>query len=345
MTTTPTVAPKAFYDFAPILSRNATYNFVVGARGVGKTYGAKRKAIRDFIKRGDQFIYLRRYNTELKSAKTTLVADIVQEFPDHVFKLQGEELQIKPANDDSAKWKTMAYFVALSKSQQKKSVSYPHVKTIIFDEFIIDRGAVHYMPNEAKAFNDFYSTVDRYKDKTRVFFLANSVSIMNPYFIDWDIRPKVGQEWVTAYDGFICAHFPVASEFTTQVYQTRFGKFIDGTEYAEYAVGSEFHDNADTLIAAKTPTARYTATIETKTGVFSLWIDQKIQGAPIFFIQEKRPKVESIWTLLPERMDENRVLIEYSDKTLQYVRAGYSRGKVFFDTPQTRNAFIGIYRR
>lgn len=340
-----TTAPKSFYDFGPILSRNATYNFVVGARGVGKTYGAKKKAIKDFIKRGDQFIYLRRYNTELKGAKTTLVADIQHEFPSHTFRLQGDELQAKPANDDDAKWQTMAYFVALSKSQQKKSVSYPKVKTIIFDEFIIDRGAVHYMPNEAKAFNDFYSTVDRYKDKTKVFFLANTVSIMNPYFIDWDIRPKNDEEWVTVYNGFICAHFPRAEDFTAEVYETRFGQFINGTEYADYAVGSEFADNHDTLVAPKTPTARYTATIESKTGVFSLWVDQKSPGAPLFFVQEKRPKEEFFWTLLPERMGEDRILIEYSDKTLQYVRAGYSRGKVFFDSPQTRNAFIGIYRR
>ncbi len=340
-----TAAPTTFYDFGPILSRNATYNFIVGSRGLGKTYGAKKKAIKDFFKRGDQFIYLRRYATELKSAKTTIMADIVQEFPTHTFRLQGDELQTRPAGDDDAKWATMAYFVALSKSQQKKSVSYPHVKTIIFDEFIIDRGAVHYMPNEAKAFNDFFSTVDRYKDKTRVFFLANSVSIMNPYFIEWAIRPRNGEEWVTAYDGFICAHFPVAEQFTNEVHQTKFGKFIAGTEYDEYAVGNEFSDNTDVLIGTKTPTARYTATIESKTGIFSLWIDQKAQGAPIFYVQEKRPKDEFFWTLLPERMSENKILIEYSDKTLQYVRAGYGQGKVWFDSPQTRNAFTGIYRR
>jgi hypothetical protein len=339
--------PSSYYDFGPVLSHNAVYNFILGARGLGKTYGAKRKAIRDFINKGDQFIYLRRYSTELKSVKTTFMADIAHEFPQTVFRLQGEEIQARPKNNDQAPWRVMCYFVALSKAQQKKSVAYPDVKTIIYDEFIIDRGAVHYLPNEGKAFNDFYSTVDRYKDKTRVLFLANTVSIMNPYFIEWDIAPKRNDEWVIPqqYRGFIVAHFPRAEAFVGEVFKTRFGQFIQNSEYADYAVGSEFSDNSNTLIAPKTSTARYQATIETKTGTFALWVDSKPSNGPHFYVTAKRPKGETLWTLLPERMDESRVLIEYSDKTLQYLRAGYSRARVFFDRPQTRNAFIGIYKR
>jgi hypothetical protein len=336
--------PSSYYDFGPVLSRNGVYNFILGARGLGKTYGAKRKAIRDYINKGDQFIYLRRYNTELKSVKTTFIADISHEFPQLVFRLQGEELQVRPTGSEKP-WDTMCYFVALSKTQQKKSVSYPRVKTIIFDEFIIDRGVIHYMANEVKAFNDFYSTVDRYKDKTRVLFLANSVSIMNPYFIEWDIAPKRDDEWIIKFNGFMVAHFPQADAFVGEVYATKFGQFIQNSEYADYAVGSQFSDNTDVLVKPKSADARYTATIETKNGTFSLWIDQRAANAPIFYVSSKRPRSEFLWTLVPENMSENKILIEYNDKTLQYLRAGYSRAKVFFDRPQTRNAFIGIYRR
>jgi hypothetical protein len=336
--------PSSYYDFGPVLSRNGVYNFILGARGLGKTYGAKRKAIRDYLNKGDQFIYLRRYNTELKSVKTTFIADIAHEFPQLTFRLQGEELQARPTGTEKA-WDTMCYFVALSKTQQKKSVSYPRVKTIIFDEFIIDRGVIHYMANEVKAFNDFYSTVDRYKDKTRVLFLANSVSIMNPYFIEWDIAPKRDDEWITKFNGFMVAHFPQADAFVGEVYATKFGQFIQNSEYADYAVGSQFSDNTDVLVKPKSSDARYTATIETKNGTFSLWIDQRAANAPIFYVSSKRPRSEFLWTLLPEHMSENKILIDYNDKTLQYLRAGYSRAKVFFDRPQTRNAFIGIYRR
>ena len=37
---------------------------------------------------------------------------------------------------------------------------YPKVTTIIFDEFIIETGTIHYLKDEVKALLDFYSTVD-----------------------------------------------------------------------------------------------------------------------------------------------------------------------------------------
>jgi hypothetical protein len=330
-----------YYSFSSILSRNAVYNFVIGARGLGKTYGAKRKTINDYIKKGDQFIYLRRYSTELKSALPTIFADIAHEFPGYHFKVQGSEMYIKKGEGKTAKWEVIGYGVALSKAQQKKSVAYPKVKTIIFDEFIIDRGAVHYIPEEAKAFNDFFSTVDRWKDKTRVLFLANSVSIMNPYFIEYGIKPT-NEEWITMGEGFLCCHLAPSAEFSTGVYRTRFGKFIAGTEYADYSVEGEFSDNNDSLIAKKNSEAKYYCTLETRTGTFSIWIDY---SGPFFFIQEKRPKQETFWTMLPEKMAEGKVLVTYTDKMIQNLRSAFSRGRVSFSNPQARNAFVGIYKR
>lgn len=335
--------PSSFYDFGAVMSRNGVYNFVVGARGLGKTYGAKQRAIRAWIKRGEEFIYLRRYQTEVKGVKQSFMADIAHEFPGWEWQVMGDALCGRMTGEK--KWRPMCYFVALSKGQQKKSVSYHSVKTIIFDEFIIERGLVHYMPDEARVFNDFYSTVDRYKDKTRVFFLANSVSIMNPYFIQWGIEPHPDREWITKADGFIVAHFPDSEAFTAEVFETRFGKFIQGTDYAGYAVSNAFSDNHGALIAKKTENAQYRATIETRDGTFTVWVDNRTEGMPAFYIQAKRPKQEVVYTMDPTRVRNGVFLIEYSDHLLQVLRAGYSRARVCFDRPQTRNAFQGIYRR
>lgn len=332
-----------FYDFKHILSRNAIYNFVCGARGLGKTYGAKHWAIRDYIKTKNQFIYLRRYATDL-TTRSTWFADIAHEFPDYKFRVHGEYAQMASAGPDDKKdrWETIGFFIALSKSQSKKSVAYPNVTKIIFDEFIIDKGAIHYLPQEARMFNDFYATVDRWRDKTRVLFLANSVSVMNPYFLEFDIRPDPKNEWVSSHGGFICAHFAPSEAFAADVFKTRFGQFIQSTDYAEYSVNGTFADNNDAMVGTKSADAKYAFTLETKTGTFSVWIDY---AGPTYYIQEKRPKQENVWTMLPERMTEGKTLVTYSDKTLQYVRSGFSRGKVVFSSPQARNAFVGVFNR
>jgi hypothetical protein len=344
--TTTSVAPKLqFYDFNKLWSMNGVYNFLVGARGLGKTYGAKKFAIKKFLENGDQFIYLRRYDTELRGAKAALFNDLHDEFPGYEFKSEGDLLKIRPVEDTggSYQWKICGYAVALSKAQQKKSISYHDVKLIIFDEFIIERGAIRYMPDEARIFNDFYSTVDRYKDKTRVLFLANSISIMNPYFLEYDIRPNPEKEWIRSHKNFIIAHFPDSEAFAKGVYETRFGAFIQGTEYADYAVGSFFSDNSDVMLKRKTEESIYVASLITDGGKFSIWLDQT--QSLEFYIQEKCPKEEDIWVMRPEWMNENRTLVEFNHIILSRMRSAYANGRCWFDTAQSRNAFSGIYKR
>jgi len=334
-----------YYNYNRLLSRNGTYNFLVGGRGLGKTYGAKKKVINDFIKKGDQFIYLRRYKTELATARNTFWADIEHEFPDYDFRSNGGLAQISPISERENKkreWATMGYFISLSTSQNQKSVAFPKVKTIIYDEFIIEKGAIHYLPDESTIFNNFYSTVDRYQDKTKVLFLANSVSIMNPYFIEYEIRPDQEKEFLSKEDGFIICHFPDSADFSLSVYQTRFGRFIKNTEYADYAVGNTFDDNKDSMLGLKDSKSRYMFTLECRNGSFSVWLNMFNNE---YYIQAKLPKTQDIFTLIPDKMDTHKTLMSFTDRPLANLRNAFRKGDVYFDKPATRNTFTEIFKR
>lgn len=339
------MAKHPYYNYAKLLSYNGTYNFLVGGRGLGKTYGAKKRAIKRAITHQKQFIYLRRYKTEMVAAKATFFSDVGNEYPGYDFRINGNEAQMAPTttrDEKKRQWQLIGYFVTLSNAQTQKSVAFPDVETIIFDEFIIEKGSLRYLPNEASIFNNFYSTVDRWLDKTRVFFLANSVSIMNPYFLEYDIRPDETGEFVTAKDGFVVCHFPDSSEFASSVYETKFGKFIKDTEYAEYAVGNEFEDANNQMIRVKDSRATYMFTLETETGTFSVWTSV-LSGE--YFIQEKLPKSQRFFTMLRSKMGPDKILMLRNDKPLAYLRSAFGQGKMSFDSPSTRNAFIEIFKR
>lgn len=336
----------SYYNFDKIYSYNATFNFLVGQRGVGKTYGAKLKVLRKAVKSGEQFIYMRRYKEELATSAKTFFADIEHEFPDYDFRTNGWLAEMAPdttRDDKKRAWKTIGFFIPLSRAQSMKSVAFPAVTTIIYDEFIIEKGMTHYLPNEAEAFQNFYSTVDRWKDKTKVLFLANSVSIMNPYFLAYSIKPdESGELFTFGPGGFGLCHFVDAQDFTSEVYQTKFGQFIQGTEYADYAVANEFKDNSDNLIKQKSADAKYVYTIETKQGIFSVWASWSDSN---YFIQEKRPKSETIFTMIPDRMDVEKTFITYNDRMVQVLRTAWRNGSAYFDTSKSRNAFTEIFKR
>ena len=164
-----------YYDFSRVRSYGARYLMIVGSRGTGKTYGAKKIAISNAIKKGEQFIYLRRHRVEQKG-RFTFFDDIAHEFPGYEFAVRGNDAVMRMEGDK--KWDTIGYFSVLSTSQAQKSTAYPLVTTVIFDEFIIENPQIRYLDDEVRVFNNFYLTVDRYKDETTVFMLSNSASIM-----------------------------------------------------------------------------------------------------------------------------------------------------------------------
>jgi hypothetical protein len=350
---------RSFYNFALIMSLNAMFNFVIGGRGLGKTYGMKKKAINDGIRKGAEFIYLRRFDKELIAAKGSFFADIAHLWPKYEFRVNGNRGEftkvIVQGSDETDQqfeqrrkkrpWTTLVYFVALTTTQRYKSVNYPKVTLILFDEFIIEKGSLQYLSDEVTIFINFYSTVDRWKDKTRVFFLANSVSIMNPYFIKWDIRPDQAGEIIVKADGYVACHFPDSEAFRNEVYQTAFGKFIQDSEYAEYAVGNGFADNHDLLIKGKPADAKYIFTLETKNGTFSVWT-VRVDGEVEYFMQDRLTRGNAVMrTLIAGNVTEDKYLMKFNDMPLATLRTAWRQGRVWFDNQKTRNTFIDIFER
>lgn len=339
--------PTKFYDFRKLDSLGCTFNMIVGARGVGKTYGASKRAIKRALKSGDEFVYLRRTDVDLKEAKVTFFDEMADEFPDWDFRVIGKFGQASPvsARDDKRRhWTRICHFVALSQAGGLKSKSYVRVRTIIFDEFIGDDNTT-YLPNEAATFVNFFNTVDRYRDRVKVYMLANAVSIANPYFIRYKIRVPKDTEIVRYASGFIGVHFPKSIDFAEEVGKTKFGRFLLETdpEYAKYAIGNEFSDNHAELIAKRDPAAAYRLTLFTKHGTIALWyssITKRWYG-----VEERPPSEhENTYTTEAQLMKEGVPLLDRSDALMSMLRTAWRKGRVWFSSPEMRNAYLETFK-
>lgn len=341
-----TARKDEYYDFGPVLSKNGVFTFVPGGRGIGKTYGAKRLAIKDFIRKGEMFIYVRRYRDELKISAKTFFADIEHEFPDWDFQIKGREAQmasVASRGDKKREWSTMGFFIALSVTQQVKSTAFPRVTKIIFDEFIAETSVPGYLPNEYVHFLNFYNTVARRRENVRVLFLANAVSMMNPYFIALKIEPDKMGEFTRLFKGFVVIHLPESDKYKNAVYATRFGQFIQGSEYADYAVENAFADATNELVSDKPANARHEYNLMTKGGEFSVWFDR---ASSDYYILDKLPRDSKLnLTLEMSKMTENRVGVNFNDPLMSDLRTHFRRAKVYFKSPAARNAFAQVFNR
>lgn len=234
-----------FYNYNRVRSYNALFNFIISNRGGGKTYGSKKMCINNFLKRGEQFIYVRRYKAEIKEVKDNFFSDIAQEFPNHELISNGTKLYIDG--------KIAGYLIPLSVSQKYKSSAYPLVTTIVFDEFIIDKGHIRYLNNEVEVFLDLFETVARKRDNVRAFFLANNVTLINPYFTYFDCIPRDNQRFTIAKDGEIVVEMFTDEAFIREKEKTRFGKLIKGTKYGEYAINNKSLRDSDVFVIKDKP--------------------------------------------------------------------------------------------
>lgn len=326
-----------YYDLNNTLTYNALFNIIIGNRGSGKTYGAKKRAIKQFLDKGEQFIYLRRYETELDEVKESLFNDISlnNEFYGHKITYKNGMYFC----DDHL----IGYCMALTKSHYYKSASFPLVTLIIFDECIIDdSGTSHYLKNEVRKFLDFYETIARMRENVIVFFLANALSIVNPYTLFWDLTLPYNSN--IRRKGEVLLQLVQNQEFIDKKKQTRFGKLIAGTEYADYSIENKFLLDNDDFLQKKTEKANYYFTFKFNGELYGVWVDYSI--GRFFVSQDIDPYFKMIYSVTLDDHTPNTLLLKSTNKSIYFKTfiESYKAGTVFFENIKIKTVVYKVIK-
>ena len=329
-----------WYDKAQLLSHNKIMNMVLSNRGGGKTFCMTRWAIDDFKKTGRQCVWVRRYQTEVDEMLTNAkFFDAVREY------YPNDELTID-GNLGKVNGHVAVYFVALSTSRQLKSNNYPLVNKIIFDEFVISKGRVTYLKNEVEVFLDLYETVARMRDNVRAVLLANSVSVVNPYFLFWNIKPDTTKRFTV--QGQVCVELFTDNDFVDAKNKTRFGQLVRGTRYGEYAINNKWLDDNETFVQAKTPRAEFLLGMKYNGIMYGFWIDYDV--GLIFVNRQYDPYSYNLFALTKDDHEANLLLIKSltDAKRVQRIVYAFRNGLIRFEDMQVKNQFyefIGYFVR
>lgn len=187
----------SFYDCRDTISKypEASYYVIYGERSNGKTYSALDYCLERYFRNGEQFAYVRRWGEDIKRK------EMQQLFAGHV------------ANKRVERWSTHKYsgveFYAgqffgtalsstksgvqkvtkteqpigfafdINNAEHYKSISYPAIGTIVFDEFLSRN---MYIPNEFVLFCNLLSTIIRHRNNVKIIMLGNPVNRYSPYF-------------------------------------------------------------------------------------------------------------------------------------------------------------------
>lgn len=337
--------PKSiYYNYDRISGYDATFSFIISERGLGKTYGALVKAIKNFLKTGNWFIYLRRYKSELVKAVPHLFDAIIlnNEFPDYNFYVEANKFYIQAKELEGEKGSKVQFgeAIALSTANILKSTNFSQVSLIIFDEFLLATGVFHYLRNEVETLLDAVETIGRLRD-VKVFFLGNMISLTNPYFTYFDLSLPYHSEFKTFKDGLIVVHYAKNLEYRKVKKASKFGRLIDGTHYASYAIDNEALIDNNNFIGSKDGECKNYSVIKIHGKKYGIW-RSKIDGR-YYVSNDYDPNNPCTFTFANTDHDENTILMNAKRSPwFKAVIENYKIGNLWFESQAIKNEFLMV---
>ena len=277
-------------------------------------------------------MWVRRYKTELKSLQS-FYDDIVSEslFDSHSFEVKGRKAYIDG--------QIAGHFVALSVSSNEKSVPYPNVDKIIFDEFMIEKGNIRYLPTEVHTFLNLFDTVNRNRWDCRALLIGNNMSVVNPYFEYFDIHIPAGTTfWCNES---IAIEYTMNEAFANQRLETPFGRLIAGTEYGNFALENKPLNNNQNFIEPKSPTAKFKYNFQYENKYFGVWFD--LRNGKIY-ISDKYDSYGRTYTLTTNTHEPNKLYIKEMKRQnhIQKIKMAWGVGALYFENQQIKANFFEL---
>lgn len=178
------------------LLKDAQYLLLLGERSNGKSYAAKSYCINQFLKRNEMFIYLRRYDLDVKdSVAVNYFSDLpVEQITDgeytqiDVFRHGIYLANVDPKTLKIKRGKKIGFTQSLSGAEHQKSLQYPDVNNILFEEFLPKNG--QYLFDEPNALQHHVSTILRLRTG-KVLLVGNTLTRICPYYSAWGMQNTV----------------------------------------------------------------------------------------------------------------------------------------------------------
>ena len=335
------VDKSIFYNYDKLFSYSeAIMYFVLGERGVGKSYGAIVKAVKNFLKDGSQFVYLRRYNTELDTAVPKFFDALIEND-----EFEGIELKVIKSRNMSkflVDGEVAGYAIALSTANILKSTSFSRVNLIIFDEFIIDKGNYHYLRNECEQTLDIIETIGRLRD-IKILFLGNSISQSNPYFNYFDLSLPYDNQFKTFRDGLIVVNYIKNEKYRAVKKASKFGRLIEGTDYAKYAIDNEFLRDNNNFIEKRNEDAINWNVVILYGRKYGIWVGKKTHR--IYVESNYNPLNRMVYSTDEYSHNEDTLVLSAKRDWFKIVVENYKIGNVRFESQRCKDDCMKILRK
>ena len=326
---------NGYLNIKQILSYGLPFNFIVGGRGAGKTYGALKTVYTNDIR----FMLMRR---------TQAQADLINKPEFNPYKAINRDLhtdiKVKPISkynaviyeENEESEKILGYTCALSTIANMRGFDASDVELLIYDEFIPEKHerAIKY---EGSAFLNAYESINRNRELTgnkplQVLCLANAFDIANPIFLELGLVGKCErmknrkQEFYIDQERGILLILMQYSKISAAKANTALYKIANGA-YNQMALNNDFaYNSSENIKSMSLKEYRLICTV----GDISIY---RHKSKRQYYISEHRTGTAPVFT-----SDEVN-LMRYRKNYGLIIYQAYMRNKVIFENMLVKSLF------
>lgn len=340
---------RKYWNIFEILPYQRCFNFINGERSIGKSYTTQKFFIDQFFKKKYEFVYIVRTQDEKKrgilaQAYKKVISKEFKEHEDNI-KITNETMFFQIKDGDVVKEEiTMGYCLALSEVVKIKKRSFPKVKYLLFDEYMLEKKQGGQYVNgwkEPDLFLSIYHTIDREQDKVVCFLLGNNTSFYNPYHMHKAFRiPNIQKGGLWKSENVLFQWAEGNRILKEEKEKCKFLKMIDSTEYGRYAKDGEYIDDNDCFLMKLTKSAYYYMTIEFESMKFGIFND--LRNGVIFVSDKVDYNCKFVYALTLSDHSENTMLTTGRGLTqLNWFSSNFKLGNVRFTDMEVKTKFQG----
>lgn len=313
----------------------------VGNRSAGKTTFFNRWCINRFLKHGEKFALLYRYNYELDNCADKFFKDINGLFfPD--YHMESERRAAGTYHELYLNDKSCGYAISINSADQLKKNShfFSDVERIIFDEFQTESGK--YCPNEITKFQSIHTTIARGQGKqyryTPVILISNAITLLNPYFVELGISGRVQRDTKFLKGNGYVLEVNINESAAKKLTESRFNIAFNKNKYLESAAQNIYlYDNV-TFIEKPQGTSRYIATLTYKGVDYSI---KEYAEAGIIYCDDKADKTNKFKiAVTTDDHNINYVMLKKNDIMITTLRYYFEKGCFRFKNLSCKNAIL-----
>lgn len=316
----------------------------------GKSTWFGKYVVNKFLKSGEKFALLYRYNYELTDVADKFFKDIGSLFFKNKTmtgktKARGVyvELSLQDSDDDTGETaEVCGYAIALNAADSIKKLShlFSDVKRMIFDEFQSETNK--YCPNEIQKFISIHTSIARGQGEqvryVPVYMISNPVSIINPYYVEMGISTRLRED--TKFlkgDGFVLEQGYVDSASKAQV-ESGFNRAFSSNSYVSYSAQCVYLNDSSAFIERPPGTSTYLATLKYNGTMFAL---REFPELGIIYCDDKADSSFRFkLCVTTEDHNVNYVMIKRNDMFLNTLRFYFERGAFRFKDLRCKDAVL-----